>query len=520
MVDARQAAALAELGARTVALGVPDLEVFVHHSGSDRPATSLDLELAVAPIGDPDEIIGFVSSGVAAEVCTRFASPSGTSLPFHFTEIDARQLSSEIHDAPDQRVGAAFGMARSHSPSFLYDARHSLEVLLTLDPGRAPSTLSDSIALAEVIEAMCQAAADIARAPILFLQAPVAPHNDPTGRYRTDGSGEHPRVGQSFAVRMAVGLEDTQSTERISMLRHLEQFCNARGVGMQISDPRLGRVRGEWWSVCSPNVRLFQEKRDALCLEVIGRSVVSDSVRCGAEVGEVHLLTAIGPARTGSSLAIIADLFRRNIGVLAASVGALQEMAVINLVIPVSPALEGATFSTAALPLSNAISEVARLAALTPQSGSRRTRAEYSKAADYVLVRSGPFRFLDDGEAVASYAVWVSWEVAGRETPKGPALVAARHFRHDPVVLDCKVMYVRSRWVSSAERTRGRAKLAVWLREPMAAASVASWLSLACERAEDAIEREVAAGAAEGFSAVRVGWRERWLGGWPVATPL
>ena len=63
-----------------------------------------------------------------------------------------------------------------------------------------------------------------------------------------------------------------------------------------------------------------------------------------------QLVTFVGPARIGSSAAIAADLLARNVGILAVSEVSMQEIAFINLALPLAPARIGKTTLRRRLP--------------------------------------------------------------------------------------------------------------------------------------------------------------------------
>ncbi|HEU5472014.1 MAG TPA: hypothetical protein VFV67_15285 [Actinophytocola sp.] len=395
------------------------------------------------------------------------------------------------------------------NPNFLYDPANSTEILITIgyDPWRPE--FADSLMVSRIYQGIATAAAD-GGVPVLFLQSPVAPFRDPPGRFREDGSGEAPRTANGMALRVLVGLDDRQPEKRLDLLRDIAGMAQDIGLGLQIADRRFGRVRGEWWSVLAPHANRYAERK----ADLFGWAPPG--------VPEtVQLVTFVGPARVGSSAALAADLVARNIGILAMSGATLQEIAFINVMLPIAPARSGRTPSAAGtcLPIAEGLGLVASDCGLTRRQGVReRSRIASSPATDYQVLSTGPVRpGIADPDSGIEHPLWLSWTVplefdAAKRPPDVAQLVLAQLCAASGQVTGGRVDYYRVRVLPDG-RVRGRAKVSVTLAEDITRSRIPEMLSELCPWAQ----REVVATLIRDrvplrAIRLRVAWRERWLG--------
>src|SRR5690348_13596138 len=124
---------------------------------------------------------------------------------------------------------------------------------------------------------------------------------------------------------MLAGFEDPD--KRHHVIGEIAALAAELGMGLQLSDRRFGKVRGEWWTVLSMDAERYEQRKQELF--PWAADGVPDAVR---------LLTFVGPARVGSTAAIVSDQAARNVGILAVSEATLQQLAFINLVVPMAPA--------------------------------------------------------------------------------------------------------------------------------------------------------------------------------------
>ncbi|MET0236667.1 MAG: hypothetical protein ABW224_18605 [Kibdelosporangium sp.] len=391
-----------------------------------------------------------------------------------------------------------FGGSVVINPDFLYDSADSTEVLLTLghDPWRPD--YADSLMITLAYKMMTSAAGkDV---PVLFLQSPVAPFKDPPPRFRVDGSGEAPRVSNGLALRMLIGLESSSPRKRLALIRQIAWTAAEYGMGLQVSDRRFGRVRGEWWSVLRHEPDIYQRKKT----EMFGWAPagVPDCAQ---------LLTFVGPARIGSSAAIANDLLARNVGLLSISEATLQEIAFINVVVPVAPARKGlGDASGACLPIAAGLGALARDCGLTPQRDTRRSRPiEDTPATDYQSLRTGPVDpGINDPDNRVYRPIWISWQVTSALDV--PELVLAQLLAGGPVVAG-RVDYTRAR-TSPTGQVKGRAKISAALDPAIDRVDIPDRLSHLCSQAErDVIAHLVRQGLVLRAVGLNVAWRERWV---------
>jgi hypothetical protein len=384
------------------------------------------------------------------------------------------------------------------NPDFLYDSTHSTEILLTLGHEPWQPDYADSLMITSAYKAMTAAAGD--EVPILFLQSPVAPFKDPPPRYRADGSGEAPRVSNGLALRMLIGLDSGNPRKRLALVRKIAWVAAEHGMGLQVTDRRFGRVRGEWWSVMRHEPDIYQRKKT----EMYGWAP--------AGLPEAaQLLTFVGPARIGSSASIASDLLARNVGVLSVSEASLQEIAFINIVTPIAPArtIPGPAAGEC-LPVAAGLGALARDCGLTRRRGARaRSPIADTPACDYQLLRTGPVT-LRIAESTVYRPIWTSWETplvhdeTGR-TIDVPELVL-RYLR-----VAGRVDYCRAR-MSPTGQVRGRAKISAALDPAIQQVDVPDALSELCAQAErDVVTHLVRHGIALRAVRLDVAWRERWV---------
>jgi hypothetical protein len=394
------------------------------------------------------------------------------------------------------------------NPDFLYDTDHSVEVLLTLDHDPWRPTYTDSLMITLAYQGLTAAAAagGAGGAPVLFLQSPVAPFRDPGRQFRVDGSGEAPRHANGMALRMIVGLEQDNHGKRIALMCALAELARENGFGLQVADRRFGRVRGEWWSVLPPDGKRYLARK----ADLFGWA--PDAVPSA-----VQLLTFVGPARLGSSAAIASDLLSRNVGMLAVSESSMQEIAFINMVVPLAPARIGrARLSSTTLTIADGLGQTASECGLTRRQAVRaKSRVTDSAATDYRVLRTGPMRPpIKEWVSTVDHPLWLSWglPLVGRKLPDVAELVATLLRTATDRVSTARLDYYRARVLPNGNVT-GRAKIAVSLVDDVDPENIPELLSELCPWAQrEAVAHLMADDVALGAIRLRLAWRERWLG--------
>jgi hypothetical protein len=204
------------------------------------------------------------------------------------------------------------------------------------------------------------------------------------------------------------------------------------------------------------------------------------------------------------------------IGVLAVAVATLQEMAFINLLIPVAPGRvrAGREPTVDTYTLEDGMAELAEDCAVARSAAGSgdRDAAEYgTRATDYPLVRSGPVSLTRPADARPVRPVWLVWELSEWvPDSRQPVLRALEYLRGEAAVEECHLEYCRARRTPSG-RVRGRAKLGLTLRQEDDGTP---------DRLEDLCVRAQAHALGEMVPTaellLRIAWRERWLGNWKV----
>jgi hypothetical protein len=212
------------------------------------------------------------------------------------------------------------------NPTFLYEAAERFEAIVSLDRDEPrPVRLGDAVVLLDLLTFVAKLAAEEAQAPLLSVQCPAQlppRENHPDQNIR---SHELPGPPHScaLALRFAIALHEPTAEKRIRLAETLQQYCNARGLGMWLSDGRPGGRPSNWFQVCS----------------------CSPSRSAGLDDPHVNVcipVTFVGPARIGSTLAISSYLQSfANIGITACSITAIDDLAFISVQLTV-PGLSAA----------------------------------------------------------------------------------------------------------------------------------------------------------------------------------
>ena len=498
--------ALAAVAARAATAGSPSVLFDITHDGPETGLPAVELVPPTARDRTATETLAFHVAGVGFQVHTWTpATPSKQQDGVTTSRIAVRRQETNGH------ARGLFGGSVVINPDFLYDTDHSVEILVTLDHDPWRPTYADSMMITLAYQGMTGAAAlggDHAHgAPVLFLQSPVAPFRDPGRQFRVDGSGEAPRVANGMALRMLVGLEQDDHGKRIALMCALAELATENGFGLQVADRRFGRVRGEWWSVLPPDRKRYEARR----AELFGWA---PDVRPSA----VQLLTFVGPARLGSSAAIASDLLSRNVGVLAVSESSMQEIAFVNMVVPLAPARIGrARLSSATLPIADGLGQTASECGLTRRQAVRgKSRITDSAAADYRVLRTGPMRPpIKEALATVDHPLWLSWGMPLSEALRRmdvAELVVTQLREATDRVATARIDYYRARVLPDGHVV-GRAKIAVSLVDGVPEARIPALLSELCPWAQrESVARLLAGDLPLSAIRLRLAWRERWLG--------
>ena len=540
MSDQTRSSQLARVAARVLASGSTAVDFVVHHTADGvtpwaralgaRSFSQLD-EATVRRVTQALEPVAYTLANEGLKLPDALDPDDGhTRGEFHYAQAGGistfvatrasyvhRVRAAEVSLADDGREEPFKGRTVLN-PGFLYDDARHLEVLLTADIGRWRPTLADSRMSTKIVDRLAHAAAETAKAPILFLQYPAAPFG-----HRGDTHG-----GVRFAVgaslRMSVALDETHPERRVTFLTEVSELARRNGLELRIGDSRSGRVRGEW-------VLVSEADREVYRRQLTANTSSAQRVR---PVDAVPV-TFLGPARAGSTLALTRMLEERRLGVLGVAIAALQEVAFISFLLALRPDRSGDLYSPAA---GSARKIVGRLTARC-DLGSEAQRSQpfdlpdSGKASGYLGLVGNPAPVdLSTADTDNRYALWVMWNL--REEVGHYALLLgleemaaragqprARRRPGDPE-FTMRVEYARGR-VLDDDTFRGRAKVSVKLQGSFEPDGLKTVLTDLAHDLEDDLRALLSrspgppptgSGPRGRDLGVRVEWRERWLGPW------
>jgi hypothetical protein len=489
-VELSRPAELAHIAARAMTQGASALEFHVRHAVSPHsegyPAGRQD---------PPDEAACFIACGIEVSAAIW---PSKIS-PTEQTMVNVR----EVNGALASEAGLSWRGSAVLNPAFLYGNARRTEILVSFgDRGWNPS-YRDSRMLTRIIGRLAAAAVDGARGPIMLLQSPVSPFKEAVGHNRGDGSGELLRDAEGPCLRMWVGIDPFEPSRRLLFDEQVRAVAVEYGLGLRIADRRSNRVRGEWFKVHNFDTARYRRCRD----EMFGWAPDETPVTAFA-------VTVVGPARVGSTLAVVKAFEASNIGVVAYASESLTEISIAHMVVPVAPARldRVADIRAAAEPLEQGLRQLARHCGLTPRSrAGTQARVDFTPALGYQVLRSEPAPVSVRGpNSQPLYAIWASLDVP-YEKISAVAVIQQMLEALRSRVPSADLVYLRCHRTAT-NRVRARAKLAITM-SPVSTRLRGAAISEVCAEAQAESRRRVAAlgSLREGEFRIRVAWREKWL---------
>jgi hypothetical protein len=210
--------------------------------------------------------------------------------------------------------------------------------------------------------------------------------------------------------------------------------------------------------------------------------------------------------------------------VLAVSESTMQEIAFINMVVPLAPARIGrARLSSATLPIADGLGQTASECGLTRRQAVRaKSRITDSAATDYRVLRTGPMRPpIKEALAAVEHPLWLSWGVPLSESLRRldvAELVVEQLLAATDRVAGARIDYYRARLLPGGH-VAGRAKIAVSLVDGVPETKIPGLLSELCPWAQrESVARLLDEDLSLGAVRLRLAWRERWLGHTGVVT--
>jgi hypothetical protein len=383
----------------------------------------------------------------------------------------------------------------SLNPRFLYDAAQDHELLLSAGEERWTPDFADSLLWTEVLARLASAAADpVTAAPLLLLQSPVAPFRDWVSS-ATNRAGEPPKISRGAAIRVSVGVDGDNSRGRLALIEEAVRIAASYGLGLHLSDRRVGRVRGEWKEAVRHDIDVYRGLKNGLS---------------GERPGQALLVTFVGPARVGSSAAVLGALAARGVGALGVTVASLQELAFINLVLPLPPS-DGGKIESTVLPAAEALGLLAGRCSLgrgsSGSSGFGSSGAvEAGRAADYQACITGPFPWPGD-DSRDDHPLWLQWQTPVGDNPSLTVIhevvdEVIRELAASPNVRTAELDYCRTRM--AGDKRLHSAKVSVELVAGIPPEDLPDVLSVLCRSTQASVEWRLPHG-------LKLAWRERWL---------
>jgi len=487
-------AELAYIAARAAAGGASAVEFRVRHVAGSRPTG------APADLGEqPDEAVRFCTAGIeTAAAVWPSPEPPGT---------DEMVSVRDVRGAVTADGGLSWTGSAVLNPAFLYGSARRTEILVSFgDRAWAPS-YRDTRMLTWIISQLANAAVECTAGPITLLHTPVSPFREAVGSNRGDGSGELVRPVQGPCLRMLISVDPAEPPRRLMFEERVHAFAVENGLGLRIADRRANRIRGEWFKVHDFDRELFESRRDGLF-------DTPDDVPTTAFV-----LTVVGPARVGSTLAVVRALEASNIGVLTYASESLAEMSLAHILVPIAPPRLPRVVGEqpSAEPLEDGLKRIASDCGLTPRSSTEgRDSVDFTPALGYKALRSEPVQLdLSAGQS-EPFAVWIACDLPFRPATDVHASELILQVLREKFTT-ASLSYLR--WSRTpSDRMRARAKFAISLDSTVKAKQRGEVLSRICAEAQDVARRNLAAalGLAEGELGIRIAWREKWLGGFGV----
>lgn len=409
--------------------------------------------------------------------------------------------------------------------TFLAESSRRFEGLVAIEDQTGPVRFSHGIEIKRLIEKISTIAVDI-NAPLLSVQCPVQLPIGPKAETRED---QIPR-SSSLAVRFAIALRTPSAKKMFQLAERITRYCADHGFLLWLADTRLGYRTGNWFSVLSPKKA---HKR------------IQDSVdEPGQEINTILPVTFVGPARVGSTRALISFLNQfPSVGVVGCSLTLLDDLAFIHFQLGLHDSVSSADLPhqySDGLDPTDVLTEVlAAVAGPPPVKPDITVRGQVlERAGDYQTLL-GPAMPAQWSRPERRLAIWFSWQMErtehGIEVPMRalrkalgriglvPTLKSGADVLLDPAAPHIEYLICRDLGNSIL---RGKGKLSI----PLATAqhrfpttSAESGPSKLCVALEDAwkavLDDKESKSRRPGPATVNVrevtiAWREYWLGHW------
>ena len=409
--------ALAELArAGSSMLRQPTMRVaFEVHHVRDRPGYLCDVLRGKHAVGavsaDPPRFVEAIASaayGVGVIIGTRTLEPESELLVSHKEHTPATAFPLDGRSA-----GYLFHGTAVPNVSFVQESGPVFEGLISIEVEPVSIQYRHCRAIRAVIEEISEVAAEVAGAPILSLQSPAQlPVHRSVGDDVIVHQTDWPR-SSALAVRFSIGLDQPSASLRLRVADAFAEFCAQRGFGLWLADLRPGYRTGNWFAICRHDRNLVRTVFDG-AMDPKGASRVYSCLP----------VTLVGPARVGATHAILQLLSEYpQVGVVACTETIIEDIAFIHLQLTVngvpSSRLAGlnASLDEVRSTGDDPSALLPRVLPLLVNAGGPSPAGPRSAPGivDYQMIMGSAFP-LESALGENRRALWVSWEVEGRET--------------------------------------------------------------------------------------------------------
>ncbi len=262
----RDLADLARAGYAILRKPDPRVDFVVHHT-ADRPGYLRDT-LFGRRDRDPD---GQSYAGQRSAVIeTMVSAANGVGLVLGTTTSDSAASPSWTHRKDilaatliaDESTRRVFRGSATPNPTFLFESAFTYEGIVSIDTAPRSIKFHQSLAVRDLIEEISRMAANVAHAPLLFLQSPAQlPAQSFIGDDVRSARITASRRPSALAVRFGVALHEPTSQLRLDLSDILRRYCSERGFGLWLADTRIGYRSGNWFQICQPADDLSRRDR-------------------------------------------------------------------------------------------------------------------------------------------------------------------------------------------------------------------------------------------------------------------
>lgn len=531
IITPRSLAELARAGFSIVRQPLMRVAYEVHHV-HDRPGYLSDLLRTPRGADGPSD-----ADPVGDQQPERFAETLTTSAYGTGLVIGAQTVSAGIEHASLQAAASPIGVVdvpgsvrwfsglAVPNVSFSYEASNVFEGLIAVGDAEEPLQSWHARVILEVLAEVGELAAGIAKSPILSLQSPV--QLPPQAYANREGSDAWP-TSAAVAVRFSIALHRPTASSRLELLKHASEFCTERGLAFWAADARSGPRAGNWFAICEADPARRRGHFGASAAE-------ATAPRWSLPI------TFVGPARVGATRSVIRYLeMYDGVGVVACSMSIVDDVAFIHLHLTnVSEQRDDAAMNMDLDGITNYLAEEAAarfdpvellplvLPALGAPSRSLVRDAEERctdlkrRVADFHML-VGRVKAMPTSVDMRRRALWLSWEVEGREAELSAPFQALHSTLREllpewsqPRADDDgpNIEYLICRRVRHAIlRGKGKVSLPDRIRPTVVTGDLQADLARLCEHIEAAWRAKLK--PERPARELTVSWRENWLGHW------